>query len=361
MKFGIVGPISRDRILLATGETVQKYGAIAYPALALAKLLEGTADEVVCLSHVAAEDVAAVTQLLQHPNIRLAVSDGSQHGAAIELSYVDSAERISHQTGTMTPVTSTEIPAIADCDYILLMPLNETDIGLEWVRELRRQSDAVIFLDLHGLVTGLREDGQRYRKQWEHSEAWLASIDILKMNDKEAPWASGRCFAANGDYVAYAVAMIRRGLSACWITFGDRSSLVAWRRNERILWANVPVIQLDEVIDTTGCGDSAAGGFIFGYAKTHQHPLMAVIAGNTIGSIKASFSETDAFPTRPEVRDMIAAHYRPYLQKLLDQLLFENHLVVQEVRSDGASDAATGNVQFDFSQTPDGPRPSDRQ
>jgi hypothetical protein len=321
-------------MVLPDGEVISRLGAVAYSALALAKLLEGTTDCVVCLSHLSPEDINEVREVLEHPNIRMPILDTSGNsGTKIELSHIANQERVSHQTRTMTPISAAELMLLTDCDYLILMPLNETDIPLGAVQEFRKSSRTLIFLDVHGLITGIDETGKRYKKDWKHADKWLKNIDLLKMNDKEAPWASGLSLGKYEDYVHYAVDMVSKGVAACWITFGDQSSLVAWRRNDRIFWASVPVVDVGMVVDTVGCGDSASAGFIYSYAKL-RNPLLAVVLGNTFGSIKASLSAINEFPPKPEVRGMVYQNYRNYLHTLLDEFLTQEHLIVHEIKED---------------------------
>ncbi|WP_165866077.1 carbohydrate kinase family protein [Lucifera butyrica] len=340
MKIGIVGPISKDLMILPDGNIKMRWGAVAYSALAFAKLFEGTNDQVICLSHLSREDSEEVRAFLAHPNISIPdVDTAYTNGTRIELSHVDAHERLSHQTRTMTPVSPDELERLADCDYLILMPLNATDISLDAVRRFRRISRAQIFLDVHGLITDVDAAGKRFKKAWEQAGEWFESIDFLKMNDKEAPWAAGEPLPGQEDYAHYAASAVGMGVSVCWITFGDQSSLVAWRRNERIFWANVPVVDVGKVVDTVGCGDSASAGFIYSYAKLHN-PLLAVVLGNTFGSVKASLSAINEFPSRPEVRGMVYQHYRDYLHTLLDEFLTQEHLIVQEVK-EGSTDESS--------------------
>lgn len=334
MKFGIAGPISKDHVILATGEKLQKYGAAAYSASALAKLLEGTPDQAFCLSHLSAADLEPVTNLLRHPNIDLSGMIILENGTAeISLSYINEYDRRSHQIQSMPPFTADEIGLLSDCTAVLLMPLNETDVPLECVQELRRTSDAVIFLDAHGLVTGVNEIGARFRKTWTNAIDWLKCINILKMNENEACWVAGRSMQKSEEFVQFAAGIVEVGLNACWITFGDQSSLISWRREKRIYWARVPVVKgIGKIVDTTGCGDASSAGFVYTYVKFHQRPLMSVIMGNTLGSLKATFPETNAFPSHPEINGVIVSHYRDYLHTLLDDFLVKSQVIVHEIK-----------------------------
>ncbi|AIF53250.1 carbohydrate kinase family protein [Pelosinus sp. UFO1] len=331
MKVGIVGPISKDHVTLPTGDKVEKYGAVAYSVLALAKLFEGTKDEVVCLSHISLADAPSIYALLNDPNIILShMHVGRKEGTEIQLTYINSQERVSQQIRSMSPIALKEVKLLADCQCILLMPLNETDIPLACAKEWRRVSHGTIFLDVHGLVTGVTKEGKRFNKYWENPKEWLGCIDILKMNAKEAQWVAGHEMGHYKEYVEYATSVVKEGLTACWITFGDQSSLVAWKRDERILWANVPVVRdFGPVVDTTGCGDSASAGFVYSYAKI-KNPLLGVILGNTFGSLKASFQGLNGFPSQPEVRGIVHQHYRDYLHNLLDDFLSKSQVMIHE-------------------------------
>lgn len=350
MKVGIVGPISKDRVVWPNGEIACKFGAVTYPVQILAKLLEETKDSIMCLSHVSPEDIVEVEEILNHPNINIVgVNDSNKTGTRIDLKYVDEHERTSSQTRIMTPISAEELSVLSECDYIILMPLNETDIPLSQLQQFGGSTNATILLDVHGLVTGVDDTGKRYRKNWIFSEKWLEVIDILKMNDKEASWASGRLLGGFEDYLQYAFTIVKGGLLACWITFGDKSSLIVWRRQDKIFWARVPVTDAGEIVDTIGCGDSASAGFIYAYAKLHS-PLIAVVMGNMIGSVKASICETSDFPTRPEVRIMIYQHYREYLHSLLDEFLSQQHLIINEVKEDFSHESSvysTNGYRYD--------------
>jgi len=341
MKFAIIGPISKDRVILPTGEQMEKYGAAAYTTCALAKLLEGTPDRVICLSHLSPADMAAVSALLTHPGIDLSgllpVPEGTTE---IELHYINRFERRGRQVNVMPPLTAEEITRVRDCRAVLLMPLNDTDIPLTGVQKLRACSSATIFLDVHGLVTGVDEGGQRYNKAWSNAREWLECIDVLKMNEKEASWAASRPLNGREEFVRFATGLVRNGPEACWITFGDQSSLIAWRREGRVFWAAVPTVTgIGPVVDTTGCGDAASAGFIYSYVRHPRYPLIAVILGNTLGSLKATFREVNAFPSPPEIHGIIYQHYRDYLHALLDDFLSRRQLLIHECKGESADES----------------------
>ena len=306
----------------------------------MAKLLEGTSDQVICLSHLAEHDFEAVSTLLHHPNIDLSGLSILEKGTTeIELTYIDEKERLSRQINVMPPLTLAEMDLLTGCEAILLMPLNEGDISLECVRKLRKLTHGLHFLDVHGLVTGLNEMGGRYRKTWTDAPEWLKEIDILKMNENETSWVAGHHLEGFEEFVQFAAGIVASGPEVCWITYGDQSSLISWRRENRTYWARVPVVtNIGPVLDTTGCGDASSAGFLYSYIKNYHHPIHSVIMGNTMGSLKATSQETNDFPPRLEIRGVISTHYREYLHTLLDDFLNSNQLIVNEIKGGSNSE-----------------------
>ncbi|KLU59841.1 pfkB family carbohydrate kinase [Peptococcaceae bacterium CEB3] len=321
---------------MPSGQCSERYGAVAYSVSALLKLLERSSDQVICLSHLAPEDFAAVSALLDHPNLDLTGLTPMDKGTTeIELTYLNGKERQSRQSNVMPPFTLGEMDLFSECEAVLLMPLNESDIPLACVQKLRGMTKGLLFLDVHGLITGLNERGERFRKKWADAAAWLREIDILKMNDSETSWVAGKPLKELEEFVEFAAGIVASGPKACWITFGDRSSLVSWRREKRVFWAQVPVVtDIGPVLDTTGCGDASSAGFLYSYVKLFHNPIHSVILGNTLGSLKAASLETKAFPPLMEIKGVIVAHYGEYLHTLLDDFLTSNHLIVHEFRGE---------------------------
>lgn len=189
----------------------------------MAKLLEGTTDQVICLSHLSAADFEAVSSLLHHPNINVSGLFTLVNGTTeIELTYVNEKERRSRQMNVMPPFTLAEMDLLSECAAVLLMPLNETDIPLECVQKLRNSSNAVIFLDAHGLVTGVSKTGERFRKTWPNVRDWFTCIDILKMNENEASWVAGRPMKEYEEFAQFAVSY-----PVC-----DGFASTAWQKND---------------------------------------------------------------------------------------------------------------------------------
>src|SRR5690242_19161849 len=106
----VLGPIPRDRIITHRGEVFEKYGCALYTVAALSALLDD-GDRILPIVHVLRDDEEPIKELLsQFPNVDLSgIRSESDHGAVVELTYVDQNTRIEQQTGFMNPITPADV------------------------------------------------------------------------------------------------------------------------------------------------------------------------------------------------------------------------------------------------------------
>src|SRR6185369_15933220 len=105
----------------------------------------------------------------------------------------------------------------------------------------------------------------------------LPYVDILKMNLEEAgcSWFPDRSEAgATGkpmtpeEMPAFAEHCLRAGVQAVCITLDEQGCVVYYLDDAGAVREHtVPRIHVEDVIDTTGCGDSFAAGMAFGYLQ----------------------------------------------------------------------------------------------
>jgi adenosine kinase len=71
----------------------------------------------------------------------------------------------------------------------------------------------------------------------------------------------------------------------------------------------VPAIKVDQVIDTTGCGDSFAGGVGFGLLHKPTDYLNAVSYGNALGALRTQGKTFAVFKSQAETEQIIKRGY----------------------------------------------------
>ena len=130
-----------------------------------------------------------------------------------------------------------------------LYGLRATDSTVERIIDLAHKSGTRVALSL--------ADPAWVEMQREHFDRILDSVDLLFANELEA------CLMAGVDAggVQEALAVLAKRCETVAITLGARGSMVMTNGDA----VTVPAVPVDHVIDTTGAGDSYAGGYLFGY------------------------------------------------------------------------------------------------
>jgi adenosine kinase len=317
----VLGPIPRDRITTHRGEVFEKYGCALYTVAALSALLDDD-DRIHPVVHVRREDEEPIKELLsQFPNVDLTgVRSASDHGAVVELTYVDQNTRIEQQVGFMEPITPADVEFVLDADAFVCVPITDYEVGQATLQYLKTHSDGTILLDAHGPTSTLVIEGERRRRLWVERDSWLPQVDILKMNVEEAgcSWFPSRDALEHHDAGApiadeelprFAEHCLRRGVKAVCVTLDERGCVAYWLDDAgRLAEEVVPRVPVQHVVDTTGCGDSFAAGMAFGYL--HDVDIVrAAQYGNAMGAQRCSGSGLDVYLPLPETDAQLARAY----------------------------------------------------
>ncbi|NUO03032.1 MAG: carbohydrate kinase family protein, partial [Saprospiraceae bacterium] len=279
-KIAVLGPIPYDHITTSKGIEIVKYGCATHPVIALAKLLEGMGS-VAPVTHIRKKDTEAVRLLLgAYDNILLdTIFDEADQGDVIQLRFVDQNNRLEKQTAFMPPISPRDVTPVLDSDVFVAVPISDYEVPLETLRFIKehRKDDAITIFDAHGPTTTVTTTGDRLRRFWVERDLWMPYIDILKMNIEEAGccWFKKEYAAdeltetyqelSEADMADFARYVLNLGLKALYITLDARGCMVYSLDESGDLRADfVKSVWVEEVIDTTGCGDSFAGGLAFG-------------------------------------------------------------------------------------------------
>lgn len=321
MNVAVIGPIPRDCITTHLGETVEKYGCAVYTAVVLSTLA-AKGSTISTVSHVRRTDLDKVRDLLsQFPYMDVShVTADADQGDVINLTYIDQNKRLEKQTGFMNPMLPEDLDGLMHCDAFVFVPITDFEVPLETLRHIKANSDGVIVFDAHGPTNGCSLHGDRFHKLWIDRDRWLPSIDLLKMNLEEAScsWFAGEYEPGALDEVAeltmdelpkFARHCLDRGVQALYITLDQHGCAVYFKdaagRMQEHLVKRVPV---ERVVDTTGCGDSFAGGLAFGYIKTRDF-VKACQYGNAMGAQRCSSTELAVYRNLEETERQIIETY----------------------------------------------------
>ncbi len=317
----VVGPIPRDTIITHTGVEIKKYGGILNPVIALSNLLDqnGTVHAVSNIRKADREPIAEV--LSGYKNVSLTgVCTEEDKGTVIQLKFLDQNKRVEKQTACMNPITPKHVKEFLHVDVFVFVPITDFEISLSTLKYIRENSDALIIFDAHGPTNTMCVSGNRYQKFWIDRDEWLPYIDVLKMNLEEA-----NCCWFKEEYQLEELGnfedneneafldelghhVLKHGTKTLIVTLDSRGCLVYEKKNGIIVKEFVPSVAVDHVVDTTGCGDSFAGGLAYGYMQ-NKDAIFSTYYANAMGALRTQGSTFEVFKSLAETNEIIEKNY----------------------------------------------------
>lgn len=318
----VLGPIPLDEITTWQGEEVEKYGCSLYTAASLSSLL-APGSRVVPIAHVRKIDHAAISGLLgdlAHVETSY-VSSSRDRGDVITLHYTDQNQRIERQTSFMPPISPADLNGLEHFDAFVCVPITDFEVPLLTLQHIRNSGDGLIVFDAHGPTNTCTRQGERALKFWIERDLWLPYIDILKMNRDEAAccWFAKDYELSELQQIGelpmdqlpkLALHCLDQGVKAVYVTLDEHGCAVYFKSpNGKLREHVVKRVPVDEVVDTTGCGDSFAGGLAYGYLKTRDF-VLACEYGNAMGSQRCTSTELNVYLGLEETERQIDETYR---------------------------------------------------
>jgi sugar/nucleoside kinase (ribokinase family) len=183
-----------------------------------------------------------------------------------------------HVIGANGSITRDDVPweTIASADYLHLG--GPEFLGPELAAEV------LAYCGDHQAVTSVDMLADGWPELLEMLAPIWPSVDHFLPNDDQALKLTG-----TDDLDAAAEALIDRGISHAAITCGAEGSLVASLEGSQ----RVPAFVVDEVVDTSGCGDAFSAGYLRGLSLGRE-PAEAALIGSAAASFVAGGLGSDA-------------------------------------------------------------------
>ncbi|WP_430967527.1 carbohydrate kinase family protein [Spongiimicrobium sp. 2-473A-2-J] len=319
-KIAVLGPIPRDTIYTVNKEVIKKYGCVTHPVIALSKLL-GAKGTVLPVSTVHQRDQEGILDLFApYTNIDTqGISSKDDRGTVIELRFVDQNNRIEKQTACMRPILPGDVASLGDMDAYVFVPITDFEISLSTLVHIKKEQKGLVIFDAHGPTTTMSMQGDRYRKFWVDMDEWLPYIDVLKMNLEESQvcWFKNEYEAdemmhydeEKTDHLdAMAAHVLQLGVSHFYVTLDSRGCVLYYKGKNGIHKEFVKSIFMKDVVDTTGCGDSFAGGLAYGFTQFGD-PIKAAQYANALGALRTQGKTFDVFKNKEETELLMAKYY----------------------------------------------------
>lgn len=320
LKIVVAGPIPRDTISTYTNDIITRYGCVTHPVIALAKLLDKNGI-VAPVTNIHKKDFIGIeTEFKPWKNIDISgINSLEDRGTVILLDFKDQNNREEKQLACMNPILPKHMEEHLDANAFVFVPITDFEISLSTLRAIKERSKGIIVFDAHGATTAMDVTGKRHRKFWVDRDEWLPYIDVLKMNLEESQcmWFSREydhdipsIYDENhtGHLAELAEHVLDNGVSYFYVTMDSRGCILYQRKNGKTVKDWIESVPVKNVVDTTGCGDSFAGGLAYGFAR-YNDPIKAGQFANILGARRTQGKDWDVFKDAEETEKIRQDNY----------------------------------------------------
>jgi len=299
MNFIVIGEPCVDLIHKIDGNVTHSYGGILYSLISLAVLAKK--DTVFPVMNIGTDEADNILNLIaNYPNIK---TDGinivNHKTRKVNLYYnmYNSGKAARFESST-EPTYTIQYNAIERflqiADSILINMISGIDITLETFQKIRNAFTGYIHIDIHNLVMKTNPDGTREHTHLEQWREWCKLPDTVQMNEFEVISLSRTIkneykiveeILLNSNIKPNGVIITRGKIGVTGYTrtlkkFGSEEFIDIERHD-------VESPEVDNFVDSTGCGDVFASAFTFDFAKSKDF-LKALHFATRIASLNAT-------------------------------------------------------------------------
>ncbi|MCP4634381.1 MAG: carbohydrate kinase family protein [candidate division Zixibacteria bacterium] len=155
-----------------------------------------------------------------------------------------------------------------NCDIILINFISGRDAESDTLRKLRESYHGIIYIDIHSLTLGIRQDGSRYYRQPECWKQILGIADIVQMNLKETLTLLGEVSKSpdsisDDGIVCLGESILSYGPNIFILTLGHKGATLFKKQNNQTgIFRSVSGNLKSTNGEATGCGDIFTSAFI---------------------------------------------------------------------------------------------------
>ena len=285
-KIVVIGTINKDTIILPNGKKTESFGGILYNILALSYLgKEDVKIYPVCnLGYDVYEQV--MSHLKNCDNVELGgikkVNCKNNHAF---LSLNRKNQREETLKNRVPTLSFSQIEPFLEANVILVNFISGFDLSLLALKKIRKNTNALIFMDVHSLTLGVEDSGKRFFDAPENWREWVKQADIVQTNLPELKELAKRNLKSHQEIKEFGKYILNSGPKAVLVTLGEDGALMIVDGKVRRFKGS----KVQRFKDSTGCGDVFSVGFLICYMHT-KNLIRSVNFANYVAGEKCKTS-----------------------------------------------------------------------
>jgi adenosine kinase len=294
-KIAIIGHLVWDCLNYADGRSIETFGGIAYNLAALASVADSfTRIYPVCylgknIKNKAA-DFWANFPHIDWSLVRVLDQDQEIH----ILNYSSEGYRCENNLNLFPQIARANFKGCTGIDIGLVNFIGGDEFPPNSISWLKKKYRPLIYLDYHSLALSRISNGMRHFRRHPHWRKYISEADIVQMNEFELETLYPGILDSPEKICNAARMILRLGPRAVIITREYKDLIAAWREANLIRTEYFPIPNAPKIVDSTGCGDSFAAGFV--YAMSQGKSIRACcLSGLKLAARKITFSGPGGF------------------------------------------------------------------
>jgi len=267
----VIGTINKDTIIFPSGEKTESFGGILYNLSALSGL-GGSNVEIypMCnLGHDVYDQVKGI--LKNHDNVKLDGIHKVRRKNNHAYLFIDKENQKQEVLQNRVPALDFEqIRPFLDSDAILVNFISGFDLSLNTLKRIRKNTEALIFMDIHSLTLGIQKDGKRFLRTPRSWREYLKQADFVQTNLPELSVLFGRTLKSSKEIYDLGCYVLNLGPEILLVTMGEEGAFMIYKERTTCKLKKGEGIKVRGFKDATGCGDIFSVGFLIKYLHTRN-------------------------------------------------------------------------------------------
>jgi sugar/nucleoside kinase (ribokinase family) len=291
-KVVVIGTINKDTIIFPNAKKTQSFGGILYNILALS-YLGGEDVKIYPVCNLGYDVYKQVISSLKNcNNVDLSgikkINCKNNHAF---LSINKKNQRMEVLKNRVPPLSFSQIKPFLKADVILVNFVSGFDLSLVTLKKIRKNTDALMFMDIHSLTLGVDNFGKRFFDAPKNWREWIKQAGIVQVSLPELKELAKRNLKSHQEIKEFGEYILSLGPKTVLVTLGDEGALMIFDNTVRkfVRMHLEKGSKVQRFKDATGCGDVFSAGFLICYMRT-KNLIKSVNFANYVAAGKCKIS-----------------------------------------------------------------------